>query len=193
MPKWHGMMLGYPIDPLLKRQVTESVAFLDELMARSDQRDSQTGQIPPLPPDMPFAVDNVSYAQQVADNPNFKIRIGFVGSGFNSKAVLFLSQDMFRFFDKSRFEVHIFSFGPADSPQFIHHGMRGVDWRERVKSNVDQFHDCQGMKMDHIKAARYIHDQDIHILIEWDGYARQGKFRLWTDAQFSNCMVLIVC
>lgn len=169
------MMLGYPVDPLLKREVTESTASLDELMARSDRLDSQTGQIPPLPSDMPFSVDHQTYVQQVAENPNFRIRVGFVGSGFNSKAVLFLSQDMFRFFDKSRFEVHIFSFGPPDSSQFIHHGMRGVDWRERVKSNVHHFHDCQGMKMDHIKAARYIHDQDIHILIEWDGYARQGK------------------
>ena len=169
------MLLGYPVDPLLKREVTESTANLDELMARSDHRDSQTGQIPPLPSDMPFSVDHQTYVQQVAENPNSRIRVGFVGSGFSSKAVLFLSQDMFRFFDKSRFEVHIFSFGPPDSPQFIHHGMRGVDWRERVKLNVHHFHDCQGMKMDHIKAARYIHDQDIHILIEWDGYARQGK------------------
>lgn len=171
------MMLGYPVDPVLKREVTESVAFLDELMARADTRDPQTGGIPKLPPDLPFDADEQLYVDQVASNPNFKLRIGFVGSGFNSKAVLYLSQDMFRFFDKSRFEVHIFSFGPADNPLFIHHGMRGVDWRERVKANVDQFHDCQAMKMDHIKAARYIHDQGIHILIEWDGYARQGKCR----------------
>ena len=31
------------------------------------------------------------------------------------------------------------------------------------------------MKMDHIELARFIHDQGIHILIEWDGYARQGE------------------
>ena len=58
---------------------------------------------------------------------------------------------------------------------FIKHGMRGVDWRDRVKSNVDFFHDCQAMKMDHMKAARFIHEKGIHILIEWDGYARQGE------------------
>lgn len=172
------MMLGYPIDPLLKKEATESAAFLDELMARSEYRDGQTGEIPPLPSDMPFSLDHETYARQVAANPSFKIRIGFVGSGFNSKAVLFLSQDIFRFFDKNRFEIHIFSFGPPDSWQFIHHGMRGVDWRERVKSNVDHFHDCQSMKMDHLRAARYIRDQDIHILIEWDGYARQGTCQI---------------
>jgi protein O-GlcNAc transferase len=31
------------------------------------------------------------------------------------------------------------------------------------------------MKMDHIAAARFIHEKDIHVLIEWDGYARQGE------------------
>lgn len=181
------MMLGYPVDPLLKKEVTESVAFLDELMARADQRDPQTGDIPKLPPDLPFSIDHRPYVEEVSTNPNFKLRIGFVGSGFSSKAVLYLSQDMFRFFDKSRFEVHVFSFGPPDNPLFIHHGMRGVDWRERVKANVDRFHDCQSMKMDHIKAARYIHDQVIHVLIEWDGFARQGESKQHRDA-FSEYM-----
>ena len=169
------MMLGYPVDPVLKREVTESVAMLDELMARAEYRDEQTGEIPPLPADLPFRVDYKTYSKEASEHSNFKIRIGFVGSGFNSKAVLYLSQDMFRFFDKTRFEIHVFSFGPADNPLFIHHGMRGVDWRERVKANVDHFHDCQAMKMDHIKAARFIHEKKVHILIEWDGFARQGQ------------------
>ena len=170
------MMLGYPIDPLLKRYVAESVAFLDETMARAAK---STGgmSIQPLPDDMPFdmSVARRRYVQEAASGTSYRIRVGFVGSGFNSKAVLFLSQDMFRFFDPNEFEIHVFSFGPPDNAMFIKHGMRGVDWRERVKANVDYFHDCQAMKMDHIKAARFIHDQGIHVLIEWDGYARQGE------------------
>jgi protein O-GlcNAc transferase len=171
------MMLGYPIDPMLKRYVAESVAFLDEQMARASKAKSD-GSLPPLPNDMPFdmAAARERFIAEVANHPHHRIRVGFVGSGFNSKAVLFLSQDMFRFFDSSQFEIHVFSFGPADNSLFIKHGMRGVDWRERVKSNVDYFHDCLEMKLDdHVKAARYIHDQNIHILIEWDGYARQGE------------------
>ena len=31
------------------------------------------------------------------------------------------------------------------------------------------------MKMSHVQLARYIHDQGVHVLIEWDGYARQGE------------------
>jgi protein O-GlcNAc transferase len=82
---------------------------------------------------------------------------------------------MFRFFDPERFEIHIFSFGPPDNALFIEHGMRGVDWRQRVKSNVDFFHDCQQYAKDHVGAARFIHSQNIHVLIEWDGFARQGE------------------
>lgn len=169
------MMLGYPVDPLLKRYVAESVAFLDEKMARA-AKTTNGMSIQPLPEDLPFdmAMERQKYLQE-ASSPSHRIRVGFVGSGFNSKAVLYLSQDMFRFFDPDQFEIHIFSFGPPDNPLFIKHGMRGVDWRERVKANVDYFHDCQAMKMDHIKAARFIHDKGIHVLIEWDGYARQGE------------------
>jgi Glycosyl transferase family 41 len=186
------MMLGYPLaDSMLKRYVAESVAYMDELMARAGQHfDSSSDNndknkksrggaaaatgIPPLPDDMPYRVDPAPYVAEMgaaasgSASDDYRIRVGFVGSGFNSKAVLYLSQDMFRFFDRERFEIHVFSFGPPDSPLFIQHGMRGVDWRERVKSNVHAFHDMQHLQNDHIAAARYIHEHGrIHILIEW--------------------------
>ena len=136
------MMLGYPVDPLLKRYVAESVAFLDEKMARAAKTPAGAS-IQSLPDDMPFDIEaeRQKFLQE-AGSPGHMIKVGFVGSGFNSKAVLYLSQDIFRFFDSDRFEIHIFSFGPPDNPMFIKHGMRGVDWRDRVKSNVDFFHDC---------------------------------------------------
>jgi protein O-GlcNAc transferase len=163
------MTLGYPVDPLLKRYVAESVAYMDEKMARFALQGDDT--LSPLPDDLPFNVD--SYRRRFQTEK--KIRVGFVSSGFNSKAVMFLSHDMFRFFDYNRFEIHIFSFGPPDNPFFIEHGMRGVDWRERVRKNVDRFHDMQEYLNNHVDAARYIHKQNIHMLIEWDGYARQGE------------------
>jgi protein O-GlcNAc transferase len=171
-------MLGYPVDSMLKRYVAEAVAYMDEAMARAAY--AVDGKLPPLPADMPFAMDEYRERFQqdfgtTSDTNDQKIRIGFVGSGFNSKAVLYLSHDMFRFFDPSKFEVHVFSFGPPDNAPFLQHAMRGVDWRQRVKQNAHFFHDCQGMKGDHVQAARFIHQHDIHILIEWDGYARQGE------------------
>lgn len=166
------MMLGYPLPKsILKRYVAESAAFMEDV----SQRLTKFGTIQSLPDDLPYDPSD-ERAEHVFDSaePNFKIRLGFVASGFNSKAVLYLSHDMFRFFDTTKFEVHIFSLGPPDNPLFIQHGMRGVDWRERVKANVDFFHDVQKFKADHIGLARFIHERKIHILLEWDGYARQG-------------------
>jgi protein O-GlcNAc transferase len=53
--------------------------------------------------------------------------------------------------------------------------MRGVDWRQRVIDNVDYFHNVHEYQNDHIGLAQYIHNLEIQILIEWDGYARQGE------------------
>ena len=166
------MMLGYPLPPILKRYVAESVAFLDEAMARV----SQQGGLNPLPDGMPF--EHTSRRKDyiaAAAEPGYKLKVGFVSSGFNSKAVLYLSQDIFRFYDRSKIEMHIFSLGPADNKNFISIGMRGVDWRKRVAKHVDYFHDIETLKGSHIDMARYIHERGIHILIEWDGYARQGE------------------
>jgi len=167
------MMLGYPVSTLLKRYVSESYAAMDEPHARYDQ---ETLSMRDLPPDVPYdsALRRKSFAVDAVD-PNFKIKVAFVASGFSSKAVLYLSQDIFRFTDTDNFEVHIFSVGAADNPDFIEGPMRGVDWRERVKANVDFFHDVEHLKDQHVELARMIHDLNIHILIEWDGYARQGK------------------
>jgi hypothetical protein len=156
------MMLGYTVDPLLKRYVAESVAYMDETMSRATSSNSVT----PLPSDLPYSIEAYrdKFTTENAENrQHYRIRVGFVGSGFNSKAVLFLSQDMFRFFNTEQFEIHVFSFGPPDHAMFIQHGMRNVDWRERVKSNVDYFHDLLEMNIskDHIASARYIHDQNI--------------------------------
>ena len=132
------MMLGYPIPPLLKRYVAESVAYMDEKMARL----SETGEIIPLPSDMPYnPTSQLEEYNRQASEPNFKLKVGFVSSGFNSKAVLYLSQDIFRFYDRSKIEMHVFSLGPADNDNFIKYGMNGVDWRKRVQGQVDHFHD----------------------------------------------------
>ena len=104
------------------------------------------------------------------------IKIGFIACSFNSKAVLYLSHDMFRFFDPEVVEVHIFSTGSPDSPTFIQKVMRGVDWRQRVIDTVDYFHDVRRYKNDHVGLARYIREEwEMEILIDWDGYARQVR------------------
>ena len=70
-------------------------------------------------------------------------------------------------------ELGYFSLNGPDGEGFIQDTMRGVDWRSRVQDNADFFHDLHHGK-NHIELAKFIHDLNIHILIEWDGYARQG-------------------
>jgi len=167
-------MLGFPVDPKLKTFAAEAAAYMDEAMARAGFATDDT--LPPLPDGLPYNLDD--YLKRIrteVEEDDFRIKVGFVGAGFNSKAVLFLSHDMFRFFNKKEFEIHVFSFGPPDPEQFIQYAMKGADWRDRVRKNADKFHDCRDMKKDHIKAAQFIHSQGIHILIEWDGFARQGE------------------
>ena len=161
------MMLGYPLkNSMLKRYVAESYAALDEPQARYKLNN---GNLLDLPSDLPF-----DHKNNITRFDGDKLRIGFVSSAFSSKAVLYLSYKMFDFFNGEKVEVHIYSIGKPDSSKFIENSMRGVDWRERVKSNVDMFHDVQSLKHDHISLARKIYDDKIQILIEWDGYARQG-------------------
>ncbi|KAL7472309.1 hypothetical protein ACHAXS_012624 [Conticribra weissflogii] len=179
------MMLGYPLDnskSILKRYVSESTAGMDELRARLQD----DGTIADRPTDLPYSVAEMreTFAKKSEEHqlrheedgtPLPPIKVGFVASGFNSKAVLFLSHDLFRFFDPDIVEIHIFSTGSPDHPQFIQQTMRGVDWRQRVIDSVDYFHDVRDFNGDHISLARFIHEKEIQILIEWDGYARQGE------------------
>ena len=61
------------------------------------------------------------------------------------------------------------------TPLFLQGVMRGVDWRQRVIDSVDYFHDVREYQQNHAGLARYIREREIQILIEWDGYARQGE------------------
>ena len=173
------MMLGYPLpieQSILKRYAAESMASLDELRARFDENG-----VVDRPLGLPYDVDAMrekfaeEHSKQIARGVAEPIKVGFVACSFNSKAVLYLSHDMFRFFDPEVVEIHVFSLGQPDRSIFIENTMRGVDWRQRVIDTVDHFHDVRQFRRDHIGLARYIHSKSIQVLIEWDGYARQGE------------------
>ena len=173
------MMLGYPLpieQSILKRYAAESMASLDERRARFTDNG-----VAERPLDLPYDVNAMrekfveEHRKQLARGVSGPIKVGFVACSFNSKAVLYLSHDMFRFFDPEVVEIHVFSLGQPDNPLFIKNTMRGVDWRQRVIDTVDHFHDVRQFRNDHIGLARYIHSNSIQVLIEWDGYARQGE------------------
>lgn len=43
-----------------------------------------------------------------------------------------MAQDLFRFHNRSKFEVHVYATTPNDSEYFLEHAMGGVDWRAKV-------------------------------------------------------------
>lgn len=171
------MMLGYAIDDgVMKRRVAESYALTDayygvaEVTGPNDWRAALRG----YPLDQ--SSDKRDKYREDAKRSDFRIKVGYLGVGFNSKAVMFLAQDVFRYHDRSRFETHALSTGSPDHPRFLEVTMRGVDWRKRVKRHADYFHDLRDVRERGPTAvADYIANLGIHILVDWDGYARQGE------------------
>lgn len=180
--KWHRytsvhphMSLGYPWeDAIMKRMVAESYAMTDAFygVAEVTGVDGWREELKDYPLDQTSKAAKYKYDRETF---GAKIKVGYLCVGVNSKAVMFLAQDLFRFHDKSKFETHVLSTGEPDNDTFIQITMRGVDWRNRVQENSDYFHDIRHIrKRGPTALAKYISDLGIHILVDWDGYARQG-------------------
>eukprot|EP00590_Aulacoseira_subarctica_P010670 CAMPEP_0172417610 /NCGR_PEP_ID=MMETSP1064-20121228/4141_1 /TAXON_ID=202472 /ORGANISM="Aulacoseira subarctica , Strain CCAP 1002/5" /LENGTH=752 /DNA_ID=CAMNT_0013156069 /DNA_START=154 /DNA_END=2412 /DNA_ORIENTATION=- len=175
------MMLGYPLDAKLQRIVDEAYAATDEFRARVKiDETTNKAYVSPLPSDLPY--DQQSYREEVvaemsllnSKQQQHRIRIGFVSSAIKQTAVMYLGHSILQYVNRTKFEVHIFATTGPDHPQFIQKSTNGFDWRQRVKDNVDFFHDVSHLQHNHIELARFVRQTKLHILIDWDGYARQG-------------------
>lgn len=175
------MMLGYPLDAKLQRIVDEAYAATDELHARvTIDESTNKAYATPLPSDLPY--NPKEFREEIlneilsleAEPQHFRIRIGFVSSAIKQTAVMYLGHTILQFLNATKFEVHIFATSGPDHPAFIERTTNGVDWRQRVKDHVDYFHDVSHLQHNHIELARFVRQNKIHILIDWDGYARQG-------------------
>ncbi len=89
-----------------------------------------------------------------------KIRIGYLSNDFHDHATSHLLIETLEAHDRSRFELHAFSFG-EDS---------GGGMRQRVCKTFDAFHDIT--EHTDIEAARAIHRTGIDILVDLKGYTR---------------------
>mmetsp|Transcript_57887 Transcript_57887/g.69032 ORF Transcript_57887/g.69032 Transcript_57887/m.69032 type:complete len:533 (+) Transcript_57887:1-1599(+) len=160
---------------MMKRLVAESYALTDDMYGAADAVGSEKWKdhLKGFPMDQ--GKKRKRYVREMQQDPKFKIRVAFISGGINSKAVMFLAHDFFRYYDKSKFEVHVFSTSLPDKPLFIQHTMRGVDWRQRVMDNADFFHDAKDIRdAGPAELARFVASFDIHILVDWDGYCRNG-------------------
>jgi len=98
-----------------------------------------------------------------AASPGERIRIGYMSSDFYEHAVSYLVVGLLERHDRSRFEVFAYSIGAENSGPM----------RRRIMAAVDHFVDLSPYP--HREAARRIHDDRIHILIDLNGYTTQGR------------------
>ena len=96
-----------------------------------------------------------------------QLRIGYFSADFHNHATMHLMGGLFEQHDKSRFDIHAFSYGPD----------RADAQRQRLERNVNQFHDCRQMDdrslIDHARA------QKLDIAIDLKGFTGRTRCRVF--------------
>ena len=91
------------------------------------------------------------------------LRIGYLSSDFHQHATALLLVEMLEAHDRTRFELHAYSHGTPD---------KGL-MRHRLQRAFHAFHDIQAW--DDEQAARAIHADGIHILVDLKGYTAGSR------------------
>ena len=96
-----------------------------------------------------------------------KIRIGYFSPDFKNHAVSYLAAELFEIHDRSKFEIHAFSFGPDTKDEL----------NIRIKTGVDYFHDVQ-MRSDQdiVKLSRSL---EIDIAIDLTGFTGKARTNIF--------------
>lgn len=95
-----------------------------------------------------------------------QLRIGYVSPDFRTHAVGTLIRDLFRHHDRSSFEIFAFSLVPAED-----------EATKDIRAGVDHYIDISKTSAE--VAARKVHDEGIHILIDLAGYTTHSKTELF--------------
>ncbi len=93
-----------------------------------------------------------------------KIRIGYMSPDFKSHALGMSVYQMFKHHNREEFEVYAFSVYPTDIKD---------QFNETIRSGVDHYFDLG--KLTPKKAAQFIYEQEIDILVDFGGYTRFTK------------------
>lgn len=108
------------------------------------------------------------FATAAPPAPAAKLRIGYLSSDFHQHATALLMVEMLEAHDRSRFELHAYSYGADDG--------RGM--RQRVQASFERFNDITALG--ELEAARAIHADGIHILVDLKGYTAGTRTTLLT-------------
>jgi protein O-GlcNAc transferase len=96
-----------------------------------------------------------------------KIRIGYFSPDFKNHPVSYLAAELYEIHDRSKFEIHAFSFGPDTKDEL----------NIRIKAGVDYFHDVQ-MRSDQdiVKLSRSL---EIDIAIDLTGFTGKARTNIF--------------
>ncbi|MCO6185119.1 tetratricopeptide repeat protein [Rhizobium sp. L1K21] len=112
--------------------------------------------------------ENVSAAVPVPAVSD-RIRLGYFSADFHNHATMHLMGRLFELHDRSRFEVHAFSFA-KDDQEGAH--------RRRLVANIDAFHDVSAMGVEDIAALS--RKLGIEIAVDLKGHTRDNRAGAFT-------------
>src|SRR5579859_278134 len=117
-----------------------------------------------VPVSMPDLVTGHWAARE--DSGSGRLRIGYLSSDLRGHAVGYLTAEIFDLHDKEKVEIFAYCCGPEMKDAL----------QERVKGQVDHWVSISGME--DAAAARRIADDGIQILIDLNGYTKDGRTKL---------------
>ena len=132
-------MLGASDDPAL--QLLAAQRFVHERVQK--------------PPALPF---HASGAKREG-----KIKVGYLSGDLHMHAVGLLSVELFELHDRSRFDVHAFSWSRDD----------GTPLRKRLRAAIDHYHPVAAL--DDTRTARLIAEQGIDVLVDLQGLTNGAR------------------
>lgn len=105
----------------------------------------------------------------ISTKNNKKIKIGYFSADFYDHATLHLMFDVFRFHNKSRFEVYIFSYGRKIKDK----------WSEDIKNHCDKYLEIYNFSHDEIFDLSS--DIKLDIAIDLKGYTEDARNKLFSQ------------
>ena len=96
-----------------------------------------------------------------------KLKIGYFSSDFHNHPVSHLIKDVFKYHDRSKFEVIGF-----------HHGTKYDKWTTEIKKNFDEFINLNKLKMSEVEL--FIRKKNLDIAINLNGYTANSKNEIFS-------------
>jgi predicted O-linked N-acetylglucosamine transferase (SPINDLY family) len=96
-----------------------------------------------------------------------RLRIGYFSADFHNHATMYLMARLFELHDRSRFAIHIYSYGPD----------RDDEMRRRLSAAVDRFHDVRSLS--DAEVADLARREGIDIAVDLKGYTQDTRLGIF--------------